>query len=442
VKSKGKPGKKDSLKWEIIKLQAQLGESPSKKAKRIIGIQAHKQEHSANTDGDQDHEGSSQAAAERLQKLMETKISQKIYHAKVEVKRALAKAKTQETQRLVKRLRQARKSVEEKSSETNQEVPDSEKKKKDYNDFAAADVERFSNELEMVKKLDMDSLSEDVFTSKLSKHPILKSHALLAPYLAEKSKAAANDKSPSDPILDPLQQVIGSRLCNTTVVKDLLTKLWNELEYMNKKTKQSDDEDDDDSSADSDDDALGNEDVSMSDDQAEDDDGYDSDGLPLPMNGRSKTSSTTSMFIGALNDSDDKGKKKRGKNDYVDTKFDEIYGSTKKKNRPGQRERQKIAEQKYGKEANHVKKAEEEERSREEKRAARKAKKEAAKAKYGASDANAQRVSTHRSQAKKDAEPTDPTLHPSWIAKKSEAAAVAAALAGGKSNKIVFGDTD
>lgn len=75
----------------------------------------------------------------------------------------------------------------------------------------------------------------------------------------------------------------------------------------------------------------------------EHDDGYDSDGLPLPKSSGKKASTASSMFIGSLNegsskkDKKDKNKKK-DKNDWVDEKFDEIYGKIKK-NRPGQRER-------------------------------------------------------------------------------------------------------
>jgi hypothetical protein len=123
------------------------------------------------------------------------------------------------------------------------------------------------------------------------------------------------------------------------------------------------------------------------------------------------------------------------------------------------------AERKYGKEANHVKKAEEEARIRAEKKAARKAKQEKFNAQRDASTANAQTLPGRRTigagdgsasviQPKKKfmAKPTtstpsgpdlnDPTLHPSWIAKQTEKAAMAAALSGAKSNKITFDDSD
>lgn len=121
------------------------------------------------------------------------------------------------------------------------------------------------------------------------------------------------------------------------------------------------------------------------------------------------------------------------------------------------------AEKKFGKEANHVKKAEEEARLREERKAARKAKREQFKAK-DASSANSQRLPNRRvlgagdGSAAVQQKPTtpfkakapapagpdlnDPTLHPSWLAKQSEKAAMAAALSGAKSNKIVFDDSD
>ena len=119
------------------------------------------------------------------------------------------------------------------------------------------------------------------------------------------------------------------------------------------------------------------------------------------------------------------------------------------------------AERKYGKDANHIKKAEEEARIRAEKKAARKAKQEKFNAQRDASTANAQRLPNRRTIGAGDgsasiiqppkprAKPVpagpdlnDPTLHPSWIAKQTEKAAMAAALSGAKSNKITFDDSD
>ncbi|KAJ1916978.1 hypothetical protein H4219_003449 [Mycoemilia scoparia] len=90
-------------------------------------------------------------------------------------------------------------------------------------------------------------------------------------------------------------------------------------------------------------------------------------------------STDESMFVGSLadfaSDNDDSDisisdydepkkssksskKRKRSKldsDDWVDPKFDEIYGIGEKKNRPGQRQRQKMWEKKFGKDANHIK---------------------------------------------------------------------------------------
>ncbi|KAF9157027.1 hypothetical protein BG015_007553 [Linnemannia schmuckeri] len=495
MKGEHKGKKKDNLGWEIIKLQAQVGESTSRKAKKVVEAERKKGHGSAST-SEAVEEGQEQGqesvvlseAAQKLLKLKEQKISQKIYQAKKEIRKAFVKAKAFETQRLVKRLREARKAVEEKEnkSEAKEEDKPLHKKKQD---LTQEDVTKFENEIELVKKMDMDSLSERAFVAKLGKHPILGSHTLMAPYTtAKKETSAAGSQDDAATI-----QIIEARLTNTKTVKEHMSKLWDELENIitgkkaneekNKKRKAGDDQGEpknkkktqkDTKKADSDAEESEDEDVEMGDvdlsdisDSEREDDGYDSDGLPLPMGGKSpagSSSSMASMFIGSLNEGGKKDKKdkkgKKDKNDWVDDKFDEIYGKIKK-NRPGQQARRAKAERKYGKEANHIKKAEEEARIRAEKKAARKAKQEKFNAQRDASTANAQRLPNRRTIGAGDgsasivqlpkpkAKPVpagpdlnDPTLHPSWIAKQTEKAAMAAALSGAKSNKITFDDSD
>ncbi|KAF9360139.1 hypothetical protein BGX26_010385 [Mortierella sp. AD094] len=502
-KSEHKGKKKDNLGWEIIKLQAQVGETNSRKAKKAVEAERKKEGISSTTtaapDSEEALEDASKAlseAAEKLLKLKEQKISQKIYQAKKEIRKAFVKAKGQETQRLIKRLKESRKAVESKNdeAENTEEKSTEEAKPKRKQDFTAEDVAKFENELELVKKMDMDTLSEHAFVTKLSKHPILGSHQLMEPYVKVTSKS--NGESTEK---DSLIQIIEARLTNTKAVKEHMSKLWDEMEHivtgkkvdhneLKKKRKAGNDQEEpeskktktkqdtkgtpknisvDDDEGDEDEEEEEEEDVDMSDisDDEGHDDGYDSDGLPMPMNGKGKATTGSSMFIGSLNagnsKSDKKNKEKKGKkdkNDWVDEKFDEIYGKIKK-NRPGQRARRMKAELKFGKEANHVKKAEEEARLREEKKAARKAKMEKFNA-TKASSANSQRLPNRRTIGAGDGsaavhqpiqskpktpsgpDPNDPTLHPSWLAKQSEKAAMAAALSGAKSNKIVFDDSD
>ncbi|KAG0359073.1 hypothetical protein BG005_001381 [Podila minutissima] len=477
--------KKDHKKlgWEIIKLQAKVGETTSKKAKKVVEAEKRKSGSTEETAAD----GVDEVALAQLLKLKEIKINQKIYHAKKEIKKAFVKAKSSEIQRLNKRHKDAKKAVENnKDAESKKDEESAKPNNKKV--LTQEDIQKFEHELDFVKNMDMDRLSEHAFIAKLSKHPILGSHTLMAPYVIskdqekptpEESTSSSTPKSSQE----SLTQIIEARLTNTKPVKEHMSKLWDELEHIvtgrkvdhnelkkkrkagesseeqpqskktktssNKSKQESDDDEDEEFSDEDQEDAMS--DVSY----GEHDDGYDSDGLPLPMNGRS-ASTASSMFVGSLNEGSKKNKKK-DKNDYVDDKFDEIYGKAKK-NRPGQRARREKAERKYGKEANHVKKAEEEARIREEKKAARKAKQEKFKAK-DASTANAQRLPNRRTigagdgsasivkpaplkKAPSGPEPTDPSLHPSWLAKKSEKAAVAAALSGAKSSKIVFDDSD
>ncbi|KAK3809347.1 MAG: Bud-site selection protein [Benniella sp.] len=485
-KAEHKGKKKDNLGWKIIKLQAQVGETNSRKAKKVLEAEKKKKEGvSTTTTGlEVSEEGTdlSEVAAKLLE-LKQQKISQKIYHAKKVIKKTFVKARTFETQRLIKRLNEARKAVEKQDDPVDETKP-APKKRQEY---TKEDIVRFEHELELIKTMDMDALSEHAFASKLGKHPILGRHELLASYRVEtRTTEKTNGSSNKDSVLI---QSIESRLINTKTVKDYMTKLWSELEHIvsgkkadhqehkkrrntgddheepqTKKAKTTQDDtskregNSDMSDSDDDDEDGGNNDVQY-DSDSERDDGYDSDGLPLPKTGKNgKASTASSMFIGSLNEghSQKKNKKeqirKRDKNDWVDDKFDEIYGKAKK-NRPGQRERRMKAERQFGQEANHIKKAAEEARQREEKKAARKAKQERFTAR-DASAANAQRpLSNRRAGAGQDSAPrggqanlphattpVDPTLHPSWVAKQTEKAAIAAALTAAKSSKIVFDD--
>ncbi|KAG0053759.1 hypothetical protein BGZ83_000471 [Gryganskiella cystojenkinii] len=544
-------GKK--LGWEILKLQAQVGETDSRKAKKAVeadykkkGIVLPKKTHNKrrskkNKGGssDEDSEDSedeeakeeeakveqelseaAKEAAEKLWKLKEIKISQKVYHAKKEIKKAFVKAKSFENQRLSKRLRLAKAAVEKKESKPEETTTEEGSKPvlKKGQDFSPEDIVKFENELDLLKKMDMDALSEHAFAAKLAKHPILGSHGLMAPYVQPKNSKKDKDSSLTESTADEksstqkesLTQIIEARLTNTKTVKEHMSKLWDELEHIvtgkkpdheelckkrksrnaagddpsnnsdgeegqqskskkaktgkdtkNNKNAAKDESEDGDGDSGSEDEAMG---YSSGSDDDQENDGYDSDGMPLPMNA-GPASSGSSMFIGSLNagnskkDKKDRKGKKKDKNNWVDEKFDEIYGKVKK-NRPGQRARREKAERKFGQEANHVKKALEEAKIREERKAARKAKQEKFKAK-DASSANSQKLPSKRiigagdgSAAIRQPVPpkakrvpsgpdlNDPTLHPSWIAKQTEKAAMAAALSGAKSNKITFDDSD
>ncbi|KAF9321477.1 hypothetical protein BG003_001599 [Podila horticola] len=450
------------LGWEIIKLQAKVGETTSKKAKKVVEAEKRKTGSTEETSTD----GVDEVALAQLLKLKEIKISQKIYHAKKEIKKAFVKAKSSEIQRLNKRLKDAKKSVEiNRDAEIKK---DEELTKPNKKVLTQEDIQKFEHELDFVKKMDMDHLSEHAFIAKLSKHPILGAHTLMAPYVVSKDQGKSTPEEPSSSSApkssqESLGQIIEARLTNTKPVKEHMSKLWDELEHIvtgrkvdhnelkrkrkaresseeqpeskktkaaPKKSKQESDDEDEGFSDEDQEDAMS--DVSY----GEHDDGYDSDGLPMPMNGRS-ASTSSSMFVGSLNEGSkkDKKNKKKDKNDYVDDKFDEIYGKAKK-NRPGQRARREKAERKYGKEANHVKKAEEEARIPNAQRLPN-------RRTIGAGDGSASVIKpAPPKKVPSGPEPTDPSLHPSWLAKKSEKAAVAAALSGAKSSKIVFDDSD
>lgn len=85
--------------------------------------------------------------------------------------------------------------------------------------------------------MDMDHLSEHAFIAKLSKHPILGAHTLMAPYVVSKDQGKSTPEEPSSSSApkssqESLGQIIEARLTNTKPVKEHMSKLWDELEHI------------------------------------------------------------------------------------------------------------------------------------------------------------------------------------------------------------------
>ncbi|KAG0228943.1 hypothetical protein BGW41_003219 [Actinomortierella wolfii] len=508
-------GKKVNLGWKMAKLQALAGGEVSKKAKKaaeaelkkkaaaLAGHSKSEDESDMEVDESLKEDISKQAAAE-LEKVKAQKIENKIYHGRKVLHKTIKQARVHEIQRLNKRIRELKKEDSAKSEDANQNDKKQKKTKQD--------LPGLEQELELTQNLAIDLVDDETFHTRLVKHPALSTHPLMAQYIKPLPE------NPNFPLTDDfakkkypggipaeiksiLQNIILPRVKNVKAVREYLNQLMDDLELIatgrkyekSNKTKQQEEQNDKANKSDKKSKGEDKEDTDADDDEQEDDnaedadsdagfdsdvsygvydDGYDSDGLPLPMDGKSKGSSRepSSMFIGSLNagSKSDKKRKRGSKDDFwVDDKFDEIYGKTKR-NRPGQRARRALAEKKYGKKANHIIKAQEEEKKRLEEKAAKKAARDARRAARAAqgivpgagSSANATKLHNQRplggqQPSAPDTQPNakvtkppaaaaaaDPTLHPSWQAKKSEAAAVAAALAGAKSNKIVFDDSD
>ncbi|KAF9973746.1 hypothetical protein BGZ73_002987 [Actinomortierella ambigua] len=498
IEKSGK-GKKVNLGWKMAKLQAMAGGEVSRKAKKAAEAELKKKSLATADDSSDDddvdesvkQELSKQALAE-LEQVKAQKIENKIYHGKKVLLKTIKQAKQQEIQRLTKRIRELQKLASDEAGQKENKM------KKTKQDLPALELE-----LELTQNISAELVDKEALYARLAKHPVLATHPLMAMYVqplpenpdfpltAEYVKKKYPSGTPSE-IKTNLLSIILPRLKNVKTVREHLSQLMDDLELIATgrkyekpaKPQQQDKQQDKDGKADkkqretvSDDAEEAESDGDDGDDEEElgndsdnsygvYDDGYDSDGLPLPMNGQSKGSSRepSSLFIGSLNASskEDKKRKRGSKDEWVDTKFDEIYGKVKR-NRKGQRARRALAEKKYGKQANHIIKAQEEEKKRLEEKAAKKAARDARRAARAAagivpdagSSANATKLHNQRSmggqaptaapakpKTEAAAAAADPSLHPSWLAKKSEAAAVAAALAGGKSNKIVFDDSD
>ncbi|KAG0258511.1 hypothetical protein DFQ27_004607 [Actinomortierella ambigua] len=514
IEKSGK-SKKVNLGWKMAKLQAMAGGDVSRKAKKAAEAELKKKkqtaagaDESSDDDGEREaddslqQELSKQAAAE-LEQVKAQKIENKIHHGKKVLLKTIKQAKQHEIQRLNKRIRELKKLAEDEAGQKENKM------KKTKQDLPSLELE-----LELTQNMSSELVDEEALHARLAKHPVLATHSLMEKYTkplpenpdfpltADYVKKKYPGGTPAE-IKTTLVTILLPRLKNVKAVREHLNQLMDDLELIatgrkyekpakpqqqlqqmkqqgkggKADNKQKEAVFDDDSEADGEDNDD-NEEEEGDDDMDNDsdnsygvyDDGYDSDGLPLPMDGKSKGSGRepSSLFIGSLNagSKEDKKRKRGGsKDDWVDEKFDEIYGKVKR-NRQGQRARRALAEKKFGKQANHILKAQEEEKKRQEEKAAKKAARDVRRAARRAagivpesgSSANATKLHNQRSmggqapvaaaagQSKAEAggkpDASDPTLHPSWLAKKSEAAAVAAALAGGKSNKIVFDDSD
>ncbi|KAL1922882.1 uncharacterized protein VTP21DRAFT_9258 [Calcarisporiella thermophila] len=229
--------KKENLKWQINLLEAKCGLEPSiQRAKAAVRkSKDHKTTEDAKEGADDE---------KLLMQLRGEKISRKLFHEKKELKKGLKKAKVFETQRLVKRLRNARVQLAQirnqvETGETSDEKTAGKTAEKSKTEQELdADVKRYEADLDIVKRLDLDRLVDKLLRTKLSKHPTLKSHPLMQQYIdtvvEEKGTPPPQTSSIAATLVDVNAHVrtIEARLLGRNTVKEVFERIFKGLEVI------------------------------------------------------------------------------------------------------------------------------------------------------------------------------------------------------------------
>ncbi|ORX61506.1 hypothetical protein DM01DRAFT_1332106 [Hesseltinella vesiculosa] len=401
---KAKSGVKENLNWKINVLAAKVGEdSYLERAKIAAG-------------GDKkakDQPEDQQQLIDELNTIKNKKMEAKLFHIRKDLKAHLKKAKVMETQKQIKKVRQVRDALADKDTV--------EVKGKTYTKKTLEDAE---SQLEMIKNLDLEVLSEKALSKAIQKVPELKNNESLQGMLTK-------DAGPVDEVLSNIQ----ANVYNNKVAKEPLAKSILELEATfagAQKLKEYKD---------------AQRQAKQKAKQQKTAKVTKSDSKPSPQD-RPANAGMDSMFIESLGGAEDsevkqpakdsKKDKKKSTNlsaDWVDKDFDKYY--TKKEatgNRPGQRQRRMKWEAMYGKNAKHITTGSESLRDKQQKREKMllKRRKE-----------ELENPAKKKKKTQAESLPQDDVNHPSWKAKRQEQHMISQALSGKAANKkTVFNDDD
>ncbi|KAG2174108.1 hypothetical protein INT43_004128 [Umbelopsis isabellina] len=453
----GNAKQKENLNWKINYLAAQLGDKSRIPRANLAAKALAKEKESIKDEED--------SIRQQLLGLKAEKINKKLYHTFKEIKKLLKKSKALEVQKISKKTKEVRKLQE--SDQDNKKHQDT--------------LEKLDQEASALRTLDLDQIATSATRNKINKLGSVK-HSEISSLLSftTDESGKSKDNSLAQPEKSKILRDLETRLLNfkpireefAKVVKDVDATLQagsgsqaaietnvKEVEELN----QGGDDNDHDTADEADD-----EDIEMKEEEDSTGDQVDTSKRKRgsaagdasqpkkktkPKKESVKAKAAESTFVGTLysgsGDDDEeeqeekvskKKQKKSKSDDWVDDKFDEIYGAPKK-NRPGQRARREKWEKLYGEEAKHVKSELEAQKAREERKLARQLKKSAS----GGNKAPLGKKRTNASEPGKKTESVPEQLHPSWEAKKQQQDLMAKALsgAGGLGNKkIVFEDSD
>ncbi|ORX48365.1 hypothetical protein BCR36DRAFT_329337 [Piromyces finnis] len=278
------------------------------------------------------NEGDKDDILSQIFEIKQDKITGKIYHLKKELRKAIKKAKNFEIQKKIKKIKNIR------SNETNKDE-----------DSINNEIKKVEEQINQIKQLKLDEISDKFLYKSICEDEVLGKHSILTLYRT--SNRPKDDESIENQNKDLINNILKANItktCITNIINDIKKVIevfdQNKIEKSvtlddkpkpkNKKRKKK---------------SKAKKQKTNADSMEFNSEDEDDNGLGV------SNKNYDSMFMSSLNG---------GVDDYYSSDDDETNDiieekRPKKKNRMGQRERQKLWEKNFGKNANHLKKARE-----------------------------------------------------------------------------------
>ncbi|OZJ06865.1 hypothetical protein BZG36_00212 [Bifiguratus adelaidae] len=405
--------RKANLRWRINLLEAKLGKQA--KLPRANTAANKKRSHAKAHGEDNNGAITEEQLKEQLQELLQRQLERKVHHARIEFRRALKKAKTFIIQRHVKHLKQAQHTLKATDDTSTQEKK----------------IARFSKEIEQLKHINLEGLANQVLLDQVASAESLSSSKLLQNALMQQqsqknsqSPAQEDNSSSTDATETHVRELLIKASSVQQAIQSTIASLSSIIQEEAEALSDTKDNMTPEPLAESADDVT----QTIPTDQIPDDtsptdpaNGQSHAEKP-PKKAKQKTPTkavkrtqgieSDSLFMDSLKEDDEEPKPKKSKDEryYANNRNKKPEKEPVKRNRAGQRARQQKWEELYGKDAKHIQLQRKEKKERKE-----------------------------RYNPPPKAVPNDPTLHPSWQAKKAQSEAISKALSGAPAkNKIVF----
>jgi len=278
------------------------------------------------------NEGDKDDMLAQIFEIKQDKITGKIYHQKKELKKAIKKAKNFEIQKKIKKLKNI------KNSETEENKNNSD-----------IEIKKLEEQINQIKKLKLDEISDKFFYDSICNDDLLGKHSLLTLFRTS-NKPKNNEIDGQEQNKDLINNILKANITKTCIA-EIINDIKKVIEVFDQnKIEKSITLDDKPKPK-----SKKRKKKSKTKKQKTNNDTMDFNSEDEDDNGHGLTNkSYDSMFMNSLNGgNDDFYSSEDDASDIIEEK------RPKKKNRMGQRERQKLWEKNYGKNANHLKKARE-----------------------------------------------------------------------------------
>ncbi|KAI8340825.1 hypothetical protein BC941DRAFT_418276 [Chlamydoabsidia padenii] len=426
VKRKGNNNTKENLTWKLNVLAAKVGEDTHIEQAKVAAFGT-KQPVEPPQIGTADQE----KLIMELNEIKKKKLEAKLFHVRKEIKAGLKKSKTLETQKQVKKLREAQSSVTSLPEDSTDSADKVEKPAKKSKSYTAQDVERFEKELDIIKNINLEPLEEKALSNMIRKNTTLKKDHILSSILTNSTPtptttATENTKESATSVSDDNKNLINdveARLLGNKALNEPLKKSVLEIEMLlvpeQRKVKRK---------------------IAAAEQQAS------NNKRPKPTSARtsssSSSSSSSSLFMESLGGDKPKNTKGTPSTNWEDPDFEKYYngGTPEKQNRPGQNQRRMKWEAIHGKKAKHI--ASGKESVNETRSKKHQSKQRQLSSSNGHSDNKRPFNKPSQGNNVKKVEENFEEFHPSWQAKRQQQEMMAKALSGSGAgnNKIVFDD--